>query len=130
MMPGPAHAGPSSDIVRGLNEAFNRRDVDAMRAYWTTDITWYDVAGDQLSLVAQGLDAMDAGMKDYFKAYPDTRSELSELIENGPFVTGLETATWTSKSGLRAQSSIVVYEVRDSKVRRVWYYPSEKRGNP
>lgn len=123
----PAVAAQSAETVRALTDAFNRHDVDAMRAYWADEIVWYDVAGDKTTVVASGRAEMDAGMLDYFKSFPDARSTLSRLIENGPFVTGVETAHWTSAGKPRAQSSVVVYEIRDAKVRRVWYYPAEKR---
>jgi hypothetical protein len=121
-----ACAGEARTTVRALTDAFNKHDIDGMRTYWSADLVWYDVDGDQISVVAKGVDAMDAGMRDYFKAYPDVRSTLSRLAENGPYVTGVETARWTSKGAAREQSSVVVYEIRDAKVRRVWYYPAEK----
>ena len=115
--------------VRALTDAFNRHDTDAMRTYWAENIVWYDVAGEKTTVVATGVAAMDTGMRAYFKSYPDARSTLSRLVENGPWVTGVETAHWTSKGEKRAQASVVVYEIRDAKVRRVWYYPAEQRGS-
>lgn len=123
-----AHA-QSAAIVRALTEAFNKHDADAMRVHWSDDIVWYDVAGDETIVVASGVAAMDAGMRDYFRSFPDARSTLSHLVENGAFVTGVETAHWTSSGAARAQASVVVYEIRDAKVRRVWYYPAEKQGS-
>lgn len=123
-----AEAQSAAKTVRALMDAFNRHDVDAMRPFWADEIVWYDVAGDKVAVAASGAAAMDAGMRDYFKSYPDVRSTLSRLVENGPYVTGVETARWTSEGAARAQAAVVVYEIRDAKVRRVWYYPAEKRG--
>jgi len=39
-------------------------------------------------------------------------------------VTFLERASWTSQKGERTQSSVAVYEVREEKIVRVWYYPA------
>jgi hypothetical protein len=126
----PARADEASAAVRALTDAFNRHDVESMRSHWSPDVIWYDVSGDQTSIVAKGVDAMVDGMRKYFESYPDARSAVSDLIENGPYVTGVETAYWTSKGVPRAQSSVVVYEIRDEKVRRVWYYPAERKGPP
>ena len=42
----------------------------------------------------------------------------------GPYVAIRERVSWTAKSGRRTQTALGVYEVRDGRVRRVWYYPA------
>jgi hypothetical protein len=47
-------------------------------------------------------------------------------IEGSRFVTVRERAFWTTKGGEeRSQAAVAVYEIRDSLVERVWYYPAE-----
>lgn len=121
-----AQAGETNDVVSALMDAYNRHDVAAMRALWADDIVWYDVKGDEMTASVRSAAAFEAGMRDYFKAFPNVQSKLSGARESGAFLTGVETARWTSKGEKRSQSAPVVYEVRDGKVRRVWYYPSTK----
>lgn len=121
-----AIAGETADAVNGLMAAFNAHDVEAMREFWADDIVWYDVDGDRMTASVSGAAALETGMQDYFRAFPDVRSTLSGAHESGPYLIGVEVATWTSKNGPRSQSGPVVYEVRDQKIKRVWYYPATK----
>lgn len=122
----PACAGEAADAVCSLMTAFNAHDVAAMRALWADDIVWFDVDGDQMKTAVRGAAAFESDMQDYFKSFPDVRSTFTGAQESGPYLAGIETATWTSKTGPRSQSGPVVYEVRDGKIKRVWYYPATK----
>lgn len=62
-------------------------------------------------------------MTSYFRSLPDVRSTIEASFENGPWVTVRERVHWTGASGPRTQASIAVYEIRDGRVRRVWYFP-------
>ena len=122
----PASAGETADAVRDLTDAFNRHDVAAMRALWHEDIVWLDIDGETMSVAVRGLRSFEEAMTAYFKSYPDVRSTLAGAAESGAFLSGVETVTWTSKGADRSQSGPVVYEVRDGKILRVWYYPATK----
>jgi hypothetical protein len=120
---GAANAEPV-DVVKGLTRAFNLHDVSAMRTFWDENVTWFDVDGEKVTVAATGAKSMEEGMIRYFQSYPDARSRLSRIAENGAYVTAVETASWTGGGTKRQQSSVVVYEVRNEKVVRVWYYPA------
>ena len=122
----PAAAGDAADVVRALTDAFNRKDVSAMRALWADDIVWLDVDGETVSVAVRGASAFETAMTAYFKSYPDVRSTLAGEMESGVFLSGVETVSWTSNAVDRSQSGPVVYEVREGKVLRVWYYPATK----
>ena len=65
-------------------------------------------------------------MTSYFDGIPSARSALEESMVSGRFVTVRERASWQDKNGEeRSQVSVAVYETRDGRVARVWYYPAE-----
>ena len=45
---------------------------------------------------------------------------------SGSFVAIREHVRWQTETGEKSQAALAVYEVRDGKIRRVWYYPAEK----
>ncbi|MFN3960626.1 MAG: nuclear transport factor 2 family protein [Parvularculaceae bacterium] len=122
----PAAADDTANVVHALTEAFNRHDVSAMRALWHEYIAWLEIDGETISVVMRGASAFETAMMDYFKSYPDVRSTLAGAAESGAFLSGVETVNWNSGAVSRRQSGPVVYEVREGKVFRVWYYPATK----
>lgn len=122
----PAAAGETADVVHELTEAFNRHDVSAMRALWHDDVTWLDIDGETMSVAVRGSDAFETAMTAYFNSYPDVRSMLAGATESGAFLSGVETVNWTSNAVGRSQSGPVVYEVREGRIFRVWYFPATK----
>jgi hypothetical protein len=41
------------------------------------------------------------------------------------YVTAIETTVWDQDGTRKSQSSIVVYEITDGKVKRFWYFPPQ-----
>ncbi|MEO1252928.1 MAG: nuclear transport factor 2 family protein [Pseudomonadota bacterium] len=120
-----AAAGPEADAIRGLMDAFNAHDADAMRAYWTDDVTWIEITGNSSSVVTNSADALHDSLVAYFEAYPDVSSSLENIVVNGDYLSAVERPVWSQGGERKSQSSIVVYEFRDGKVKRFWYYPAQ-----
>lgn len=121
-----AQGAPEPDprqIVERFLEAFNRHDVEAMLALAHPDVQWLSVDGDKISVETAGQAALRDSMKGYFASLPTVRSTFESTLVAGPYVTVVERARWQGKSGERTQAALAVYEVREGKVRRVWYYP-------
>lgn len=117
-------AGPEEEAVRGMSEAFNAQDVPGMLKWVADSIEWYSVQGGEIAVEARGAQALESGMTSYFEALPSARSELTTLEVLGPWVTTHELARWTVQEEERTQASVGVYEVREGRVRRVWYFPA------
>jgi hypothetical protein len=113
----------SEDVVAAFVAAYNRHDIDAMLALADTGIVWLSVAGDSVRVETRGAEALRRSLAGYFRSIPSARSVLGRMTSAGPWVTVHERAEWQSSSGSRAQTAVAVYEVRDGRVRRVWYYP-------
>ncbi len=134
---GRADADPATsplEVVEALMRAFNEHDVDAMLAHVTEDVEWMSVPaeGASLAVEATGKSALRERMMSYFEGIPSARAVIEDWMASSDdggsrFVTVRERASWTSKESgdERSQTSIAVYEIRDSLVARVWYYPAE-----
>lgn len=120
---GVPEADPRQVVERFL-EAFNRHDVEAMLALAHPEVQWLSVDGDKISVETAGQAALRDSMKSYFTSLPSARSTFESILVAGPYVTVVERARWQGKSGERTQAALAVYEVREGKVRRVWYYPA------
>ena len=119
-----AASSPESRVVEAYTAAFNAHDVAAMSDLMSPDIVWLSVVGDSVIVEASGADDLAAGMTAYFDDFPDVLSDVVVGGQVGPFVHATETASW-SRAGVRpTQSSLSTYEVRDGRIRRVWYFPA------
>lgn len=113
------------DVVLGLMNSFNAHDPDAMKLFWADDVTWYEIADGQSSVITSSAAQLYTELVSYFEAYPDVKSKLDSISVNGNFVMGIETPVWEQEGESKSQSSIVVYELEDQKVKRFWYYPPQ-----
>ncbi len=127
----PPLATPEVAVVRAALAAYNTRDAAAVAAHYADDIKWFGVAGDKQSVEGEGRVAVEKWLAGYFKSLPDVRAEISDVAQTGPHVSFRERVTWTAKDGTRrAQSAIGVYEVRDGKIARAWYFPAARDAAP
>ncbi|WP_425408903.1 nuclear transport factor 2 family protein [Hyphococcus sp.] len=122
--PEPA-SGKNVEVVTGLMAAFNDHDADAMRDYWHSDVTWLELSGQQASVVTSSAAQLYGELVAYFDNYPTVSSSLENISANGNFVTAVETPVWEEGGERQSQSSIVVYEIIDGKVKRFWYFPPQ-----
>jgi hypothetical protein len=123
---------PEVSVVRAALSAYNQRDAAAVAAHYTDDIAWFNVDKDgKQSVEGQGREAIQKWLAGYFRSLPDVRAEISDVAQAGAHVSFRERVTWTAKDGTkRAQSSLGIYEVRDAKIQRAWYYPAARETPP
>ena len=122
-------------LVRDFVKAYNAHNIEAMLRFCAPDIRWMNIEGDSLSTETTADFKLDEAMRKYFKGTPSAHSELRSLIVNGPFVSTIEEATWERGGKKRQQCSIGVYEIRDTRIKNVWYFPAhdcarEQGGSP
>lgn len=111
--------------VRDFIAAFNERNLDGMLEATDEGIQWLSVDGAKIAVETEGKKALRESMEKYFRSCPSCQSSLVWVQSAGGRVTALERASWRAKSGARAQSSLSVYEFRNGKILRVYYFPVE-----
>lgn len=117
---------PVLAVVHEQMDAFNRQDVEAMAERVAPDFVWFSVDDDEVRVEARGRAALAEGMRSYFESFPSVRSEAEASVVSGRFAVVRERARWTDESGEeRTQVSLGVYEIRNGRIQRVWYYPAE-----
>lgn len=121
-------AGEEHPVIRAYIAAYNSGDVDAMGALLHPEFEWLSITGNGVETVSAGRETLLAEMRAYFAGGNATTSALSEWSVLGPYVSVIETASWTDKDAQpRSQSSLSVYETTpDGLLRRVWYFPVVK----
>ena len=118
-------SGDNVEVVNGLMAAFNAHDAAMMREYWHPDVTWIELSGEQASVVTRSAEQLHDELVAYFEAYPTVSSSLETIAVNGNFISAVERPVWNEGGERKSQSSIVVYEIIDGKVKRFWYYPPQ-----
>jgi len=121
----PTPAGPET-LVRGLLAAFNAHDVPKMLTFVSAYIRWLTVEGEKVTAEAAGASQLEQSMTRYFRSVPTAHSELKQLVVSGHFVSAVEEAQWQAAGESRRQCSLSVYEIREQKVKAVWYFPAHR----
>ena len=111
--------------VREFVEAFNSRKIDKMLELADESIQWLSIDGVKISVETEGKNALRESMEKYFRACPTCKSSLEWVQIAGSRVTAKEKASWMGKNGPREQSGLSVYEFRNGKILRVYYFPAD-----
>ena len=111
--------------VKQFVAAFNARNIEAMLAVVDEKVQWLSVDGTKVTIEADGKNALRASMERYFRDCPSCKSSLDWVRGSGSRVAATERATWSGKDGFKSQRSLSVYEFRNGKILRVYYFPTE-----
>ena len=112
------------DVIINLAAAFNAHSPERKGEFVHEEIIWYGMYADTFVVEANGRDHLLTSMAGYFKSLPSARSKMESITPSGGYVAVRERAYWTSKDGEKSQASLAVYEVKENKVSRVWYFPA------
>ncbi len=113
-------------VIDAQLKAFNDHDVEAMVANLAEDFAWFAVDPDMTRVELRGRDEFRRSMMPYFASVPGARAEIEERVIVGRFAAVRERAFWLQGGDEVSQASLAVYEIRDRRIRRVWYYPVEQ----
>jgi hypothetical protein len=102
-------------IVQKQVEAFNRRDIDAFLATYSSDIKLYDFPGKETT---SGLEAMRKSYGKMFADNPDLKADVLKRIVQGDTVIFQEEVT---AKGRRLFLGVAIYWVKDGKIAAVWF---------
>ena len=124
--PSPPSPTDPLAVVERFVAGFNRHDPGAMIAQAAPEVQWLSVAGDRIVPEAAGQTALRDWMAKYLSVYPTMRKTIEQTIVHAPFVSAWERDRWKGKDGgERSQAQLVVYQVEEGRIQRVWRYPSQ-----
>jgi hypothetical protein len=113
--------------VKAFVEAYNAHQIETMMALADDTIQWLTVEGTGVAVEANGKDALKLTILQYWSGCASCHSKLRWTQSSATRVVALEEASWTNKDGQeKSQQSLSVYEFRDDKIVRVYYFPAEK----
>lgn len=126
-----ANAQESADasplkIVERYMSAYNSQDIPEILKLVDPNVQWLSVAGDTITVQTRGAEAFEESLFGYFESLPSSRSTIESMMEAGRFVTVWERAHWERDGESMSQSSLAVYEINESVITRIWYYPTMK----
>lgn len=106
-------------ILRDYFEAYNQHQIEHVLELVSNDIRVYSVTSDTITVDIEGEVNLRNWLTNYFRDLPNVSSEISQINEIGNRISFTETARWGDN---RAQSALAVYEIRNEKIDRIWYY--------
>ena len=110
-------------ILMAYVQSYNGRDVPGMSELMHPDAQWLTVYGENIEIMADGKKDLTQQIKD-LPTSARSQSSIGEIIETGPYLSVIETAVWIDNDGIeQSQSALVIYEMKDDLIFKVWYYP-------
>jgi len=113
-------------LVSDYVAAFNQKSLDKMLSMTDENIAWFNIDSGIQNIEVKNRKELANSMEGYFQSGFSTKSELLNLQVWGDFLFATEKASWVKEGKASSQCSRVGYQVNDSKIRRVWYYPAKK----
>ena len=111
--------------IRDYTLAFNNRDLETMLSLVSDDIQWLSIDGDQISEVTSGKTALSVELVSYFKQCETCRSRLENISATKNRVSATEIASWEANGQTRSQGALSVYEMKENRIVRVYYFAAE-----
>ena len=118
----PDQTATTVDVVRKLEDAVNRHDIDAFMSLCADDVVWETTTppdGDRY----EGSTAVRAGCESFLRDSPNAKFESEELTANGESAVQRWRYTWTSADGSSGHvRGVDLIKVRDGKVKELLSY--------
>lgn len=109
------HTKAENVISRQL-EAYNAHDLEAFLGFYARDARFFDPP-DQLKY--SGTDEARKRYGQRFSESPTVHADIADRMAQGDFVVDHEVVTGLAGNEIR--HVVVIYEVKDGKIRNVWF---------
>lgn len=109
-------------VVQAQVEAYNAHDIERFVQCYADDITIHDLSGKTPPL--KGIAELRESYQFLVKAPRELRVQIIKRVTNGRIVVDVERVLGLPKDQ-GTPEVVAVYEVRDGKIRNVWFPPSD-----
>jgi hypothetical protein len=122
-LPNIVLADPLS-LLNSQVDAFNQRDIKRLVDNVSEDFKYFFITADELVLESKGKLAFQSGMEQYYAA---RKTKIHSVVEHytidGNKISFKEVVSHLNKQGKQVKSSALgVYEIRNEKITRAWYF--------
>ena len=104
-------------VVQASIDAYNAHDLDAYIATFVPAATFGQLGG---RVLLDSRDAMKGFYRQFFEARPTARCAIRQRTVMGSFVVDLQEISGDDQAPMQA---MVISEVEDGRIRKVWYTP-------
>jgi hypothetical protein len=120
----------SEHVVRAFMDAYGKRDIAGMGAFVSDDISWMAAGIDSIVRpYFRGKVAFDSTLGAQFKQPRTGVWSVKSVTTVGPWLAAHVRSDQTSATGTSATMSLMVFEVRSGRIRRIWQYPPRSSGS-
>lgn len=123
-MVSPVVASDEIKTVERFVESYNQQELDAMLALTTPDIHWMSIGPATLSVETSDRKQLRKAMSGYFSGDNKNHSKIRSISQSANFVHTTEEAFWFSDGMEKSQCSMAIYELKNTKIKYVWYFPA------
>ena len=114
---------PILDILKDQMDAFNERDVARLVENVTDDFIWFSITSDTLMIEVAGKENFRTSMEAYYESRPPIESLIESYTIDGNRISFKEVVSHDDENGIKVSSSAMgIYEMRDGKIYRAWYF--------
>ena len=111
-------AGPTPELMKAINAAFNARDVDRIAAFFAEDATFLMARGPEpCGRRVHGKEAIRKVLADRFKVIPDMRWDHIDVFIAGPRAVSVWMVRGEGQDGEKLEyQGCDIYEFRGDKI--------------
>ncbi len=113
-------APPSRVVVERSLHSFNRHDLEAVAASFHPDAQIWTPGGEKPDV--SGREAIRGRFLEQFRDHPKIQATFAKIMELGPWAAALAKMTPGPDEDVR--EALLVFEVREGSIRRVWVLPA------
>lgn len=111
---------PNVTLVRGLLDAFNAMNVEAITSVMADDVTWHMIGGETVV----GLDGLGAAMSPGRDDFSIT-TEVHDVVGNDDHVIALVEATATAGDQVFEYRTAEIMHVENGKITERWAFSDD-----
>ena len=110
-------------VFDGQIMAFNNQDVEKLVENVSEDFKYFYITSNELVLEVEGKEKFKQSIMSYFSSGRKVLSEIESYDIVGNKISFKERVSHLNKKGERVYSSAIgVYEIKNSKITRSWYF--------